>query len=152
AGAEVVLMRRALLIASTGEVTPTHLTESIQVRVYGKGEQHFEEFRLSRGLVFAGKQGGLVAVGVSERDFKTGFASPAHDQFEEPLVSQPLDVRRVDIKNECRGCHAPDRFPGLRARESGPLAAARAADAMEAAVKGKRERPDWKALRKLWSE
>ena len=36
AGAEVVLMRRALLIASTREVSPTNLTESIQVRVYGE--------------------------------------------------------------------------------------------------------------------
>jgi hypothetical protein len=152
AGAEVVLLRRALLIASTGEVTPTDLTESIQVRVYGKSEQHFEEFRVSRGLLFAGEQGGLVAVGESERDFKTGFASHPHDQFEEPLVGQPLDVRRVDIKNECRGCHAPDRFPGLRSRESGPLAAARATDAMETAVKWKRERPDWKALRQLLAE
>jgi hypothetical protein len=149
AGAEVVLMRRALLISSTGEVTPTNLTESIQVRVYGESGQHFEEFRVSRGLLFAGEQGGLVAVGESERDFKTGFASHPHDQFEEPLVGQPLDVRRVDIKNECRGCHAPDRFLGLRSRESGPLAAARAADAMETAVKWKRERPDWKALRKV---
>jgi hypothetical protein len=151
-GAEVVLMRRALLIASTGEVSPTNLTESIQVRVYGEGEQHFEEFRVSRRLLFAGKQGGLVVVGESERDFKTGFASFAHDQFEEPLVGQPLDVRRVAIKNECRGCHAPDRFPGLRSRESGPVAAGRAADAMETAVKWKRERPAWKALRKLLAE
>jgi hypothetical protein len=149
AGAEVVLMRRALLIASTGEVAATNLTESIQVRVYRKSEQHFEEFRVSRGLLFAGKQGGLVAVGRSERDFKTGFASHPHDQFEQPLVGQTLDVRRVDIKNECRGCHAPDRFPGLRSRESGPLAAARVADALETAVKWKRERPDCKALRKL---
>jgi hypothetical protein len=152
AGAEVVLLRRALLIGSTAEVTPTNLTESIQVRVYGESGQHFEEFRVSRGLLFAGKQGGLVAVGESERDFKTGFASHAYDPLEEPLSSQPLDVRRVDIKNECSGCHAPDRFPGLRSRESGPLAAARAADAMATAVKWKRERPDWKALRMLLGE
>jgi hypothetical protein len=152
AGAEVVLMRRALLIASTGAVTPTNLTESIQVRVYGKSKQHFEEFRVARRLLFAGEWGGLVAVGESERDFKTGFASHPHDQFEEPLVGQPLDVRRVDIKNECRGCHAPDRFPGLRSRESGPLAAAPAAKAVGIAVKWKRERPDWKALQKLLAE
>ena len=152
AGAEVVLMRRALLIASTREVSPTNLTESIQVRVYGESGQHFEEFRLSRRHLFAGEQGGLVAVGESERDFKTGFASHPHDQFEEPLVSQPLDVRRRDIKNECRGCHAPDRFPGLRSHESGPLTAASTADATESAVKWKRERPDWKALRKLLAE
>jgi hypothetical protein len=72
--------------------------------------------------------------------------------FEEPLVGQPLDVRRVDIKNECRGCHAPDRFPGLRSHASGPLTAARTADALERAVKWKREGPDWKALRKLLAE
>jgi hypothetical protein len=149
AGAEVVLLRRALLIDSKGEVTPTNLTESIQVRVYGKSEQHFEEFRLSRSLLFAGTQGGLVAVGDSERDFKTGFASGNNDPFEQPPVDQPFDVRQIGIKNECRGCHAPDRFPGLRSRESGALSAVPAADAMETAGKWKRERPDWKALRKL---
>jgi hypothetical protein len=151
-GAEVVLLRRALLIASTRAVAPTNLTESIQVRVYGDSGQHFEEFRVNRGLLFAGKQGGLVAVGESERDFKSGFAAHNYDPFEERLVRQPFDVHTRDIKNECRGCHAPDRFPGLRSRESGPLAAARAAEAMETAVKWKRKRPDWKALRKLLAE
>jgi hypothetical protein len=152
AGAVVVLLRRALLIDSKGEVTPTNLTESIQVRVYGGSEQHFEEFRLSRSLLFAGKQGGLVAVGDSERDFKTGFATFNSDPFEEPPTDQPFDVRKLDIKNECRGCHAPDRFPGLRSRESGALSPVRAADAMETAGKWKRERPDYKALRKLLAE
>ena len=85
----------------------------------------------------------------SERDFKTGFGSHAYDQFEEPLAGQPLDVRRVDIKNECHGCHAPDRCPGLRSHESGSLTATRVADTMETALAWKRERPDFKALRKL---
>jgi hypothetical protein len=152
AGAEVVLVRRALLIDSKGEVTPTNLTESIQVRVYGKSEQHFEEFRLRRSLLFAAKQGGLVAVGDSERDFKTGFASGNNDPFEQPPVDQPFQVRQLDIKNECRGCHAPDRFPGLRSRESGALSAVRTADAMGTAANWKRGRSDWKALRKLLAE
>jgi hypothetical protein len=152
AGAEVALVRRALLIASPGEITPTNLIESIQLRVYGKTELFVSEFRLSRRLLFAGEAGGLRAVGANERDFKTGFGGRNYDQFEEPLVGQELNVRRVDILAECRGCHGRDRFPGLRARESGPLVEARVADAMKTAVKWKEERADWKALRKLLEE
>ena len=46
AGAEVALVRRALLIASPAELTPTNLVESVQLRVYGEAEQSFSEFRL----------------------------------------------------------------------------------------------------------
>ena len=63
-----------------------------------------------------------------------------------------MNVCRVDILAECRGCHGRDRFPGLRARESGPLVEARVADAMKTAVNWKQERADWKALRKLLEE
>jgi hypothetical protein len=152
AGAEVALVRRALLIASPGEVTATNLIESIQLRVYGQAEQSFAEFRLSRTLLLAGQAGGLRAVGANERDFKTGFGGSTWDQFEEPLVGQSLDVRRVDVHAQCRGCHSRDRFPGLRARESGPLLEVPVADALGAAVKWKRERPDWAALRRLLAE
>ncbi|HEV3256014.1 MAG TPA: hypothetical protein VG013_03975 [Gemmataceae bacterium] len=152
AGAEVALVRRAVLIARSAEITPTNLVESIQLRVYGETGQSVSEFRLSRGLLFAGQTGGLHAVGSNERDFKTGFGAGTYDQFEEPLVGQDLAVRRVDIKNECTGCHNRDRFPGLRARESGPLLQATVADTMGIAVKWKQERPDWKALRKLLAE
>jgi hypothetical protein len=150
AGAEVVLMRRALLIAAPAEITPTNLIESIQLRVYGENELSVSEFRLSRRLLFAGQAGGLRAVGSNERDFKTGFASSTWDEFEEPLVGQELGVRRVDIQAQCIGCHGRDRFPGLRAPR--PLVEASAADAMDTAVKWKRERADWQALRKLLVE
>jgi hypothetical protein len=152
AGAEVALVRRALLIASPTEVTPTNLIESLQLRVYGQTGQSVSEFRLSRNLLLAGRDGGLRAVGSGERDFKTGFAAGTWDQLEEPLVGQTLGVRRVDIQAECTGCHARDRFPGLRARDAGPLVGAPVADAMATAVKWKRGRPDWKGLRKLLAE
>jgi len=73
AGAEVALIRRALLIVSPGSLTPTNLTESIQFRAYGETGQSFHEFRLSRKVLFAGQAGGLRAVGLDERDFKTAY-------------------------------------------------------------------------------
>jgi hypothetical protein len=152
AGAEVALVRRALLIASPAEITPTNLIESVQLRVYGKTEPSVSEFRLSRSLLFAGQAGGLRAVNSNERDFKTGFAAGNWDPFEEPPVGQPFDVRRVDIKAECTGCHDRARFPGLRARDSGSLVEVPIGDAMGTAVKWKRERPDWKALQELLAE
>jgi hypothetical protein len=152
AGAEVALVRRALLIAAPGELTPTNLIESIQLRVYGETGQSMSEFRLSRSLLFAGQAGGLRAVASDERDFKTGFAGSTWDQFEQPLVGQTVDVRRLSITNECTGCHNRDRFPGLRSRGSGSLIQVPIADAMRTAVKWKQERPDWKALQRLWAE
>jgi len=150
AGSEVALVRRALLIAARAVITPTNLIESVQLRVYEKTGLSVSEFRLSRAMLLAGQAGGLRAVGEGERDFKTGFAGSAGDPFEEPPVSQDFGVRRVDIRAECTGCHSRDRFPGLRAPR--PLLEVRAARAMETAVKWKRERVDWKALRKLLSE
>jgi hypothetical protein len=150
AGAEVALVRRALLIAAPAEITPTNLIETVQLRVYGENELSVSEFRLSRSLLFAGQAGGLRAVGSNERDFKTGFASSTWDEFEAPLVGQELGVRRVDIHAECTGCHNRDRFPGLRAPR--PRVKVSAADAMDTAVKWKRERPDWKALRERLAE
>jgi hypothetical protein len=148
-GAEVALVRRALAITSPAEITPTTLIETLQLRVYGESELSVSEFRLSRRQLFAGKAGGLRAVGSDERDFKTGFAAQPWDPLEDRLVDQPLDVRRVSIKSECTACHNPDRFSGLRARESGPLSETPVADAMTTALKWKQDRSDWKALRKL---
>jgi hypothetical protein len=145
-GGEVALVRRALLIASTGDLLPSNLTESVQVRVGRETGQHVEEFRLHRIPLFAGREGGLLPTGETERDFKTGFASHAYDPFEEALLGPPLDARRVEIKEGCRACHSPDRFPGLGARSSGPLSKVAVMDAMGTAVRWRRERADWKAL------
>src|SRR5262249_34901601 len=67
AGAEVALVRRALLIAAAADVTPSNLIESVQLRAYGERDMSVSEFRLSRALLLAGKAGGLRAVGDSER-------------------------------------------------------------------------------------
>ncbi len=145
-GAEVALVRRALLVASSGALAPTPLTESVQLRIYGPNGQFFAEFRLSRKSLLADAAGGLRAVGADERDFKTGFGGSTWDQFEEPLVGQELDVRRVWIKGECRGCHDPSRFPGLRAER--PLGKVSVADALATAVNWKESRADWKELQR----
>jgi hypothetical protein len=150
AGAEVALVRRALLLAAPADVMPTSLIESVQLRAYGESALSVSEFRLSRNLLLAGKAGGLRAVSDGARDFKTGFGSHNGDPFEEPAVGQDFRVRQVDIKGECTGCHNRDRFPGLRAPR--PLAEVSPAEAMATAVTWKRERPDWQALRKLWEE
>jgi hypothetical protein len=192
-GAEVALVRRALLIASPNTPTATALTESVQLRVYrevpditpktlrvalvgntadserAQAWQSFQEFRLSRLLLFAGKAGGLRAVRPDELEFKTGFGSHTWDEFE----SRPGAGRSFPEGNQhpitgrsCSSCHG---LPGVSSFNSffnyrGNLrsgdTAARPFSLSEmppsevagAAVMWKEGRPNWTALRKLLAE
>jgi hypothetical protein len=148
AGAEVALVRRALLLASSAKLIPTALTESIQVRVYHRTGQSFYEYRLSRSLLLAGQAGGLQAVGSDERDFKTGFAGPAWDPFEDIPSGESFEANRRPIRSECIACHP---FPGgLKADRPPPsLLAISPEKALETAIKWKQDNPDWTALQHL---
>jgi hypothetical protein len=183
-GTEAVLVRRALLIDSAHWLTPSPLTESVQLRVvtregpaitaavlnavYGGRagpEQAFEEFRLSRALLFAGRAGGLRAVGRDERDFKTGFGAHGWDEFEEHFVGQTFAERRSAQPPilQCAACHG---YPGVYSfnsffdfrgsntregdsRRGSALVQVSLTEAAGAFVKWKQDRPDWKALSSL---
>jgi hypothetical protein len=188
-GTEVALVRRALLIASPNTPTATPLTESVQLRVYlevpemtsrtlraalgGKPQaqswQSFHEFRLTRAELFAGRAGGLRAVGPAELDFHIPFFLWYRDEFEnaEYREARPLDRSFSErsqsaIKEDCFACHS---LPGVASFNSyfnfrGNLVDAAVArpfslsemsvsEVAGAAVKWKEGRPNWTALRKL---
>ena len=193
-GTEVALVRRALLIASPNILTATALTESVQLRVYRgipemteqtlraalnndsatnqrtRSSQSFQEFQFSRSMLFAGRAGGLRAVGPDERDFPTPFSLWYHDLFEEskPGRGEPpfSTSSQFSVKAGCFQCHS---LPGVASFNSyfnsrGHLAdsdnAGRpfslsempAAEVAAAAVKWKTGRPNWMALRRLLAD
>ncbi|HBI44788.1 MAG TPA: hypothetical protein DDY78_18330 [Planctomycetales bacterium] len=192
-GTQVALVRRALLIASTNTPTATALTESIQLRVYrevpgmtvqtlnaalaGGTEanrrahswQSFQEFRLSRSLLFADRAGGLRAVGPDEVDFHNPFFRYYHDEFENrksgPTDRPFLERSQSPVKEDCFACHS---LPGVSSFNSyfnfrgnlngNPvarpfsLAEMPVSEVAGAAVKWKEGRPNWTALRKLLAE
>jgi hypothetical protein len=192
-GTEVALVRRALLIASPNTPAATALTESVQLRVYrevpemtaqtldaalvgatpanrrARAWQSFQEFRLSRSLLFAGRAGGLRAVGPEERDFSTGFGSHTWDEFENhgyrPGGRSFAEASQEPIKRTCFGCHS---LPGVSSFNSFfnyrnnlsdsdrprpfSLSEMPVSEVVGAAVKWKEGRPNWTALRKLLTE
>jgi hypothetical protein len=100
------------------------ITESVQIRMYleittaGKQDfsrgrdgvarnsgQNFFEIRISRLLLFSGKQGGLRATGRDENEFST-FQTMGND----PIDSVSGGVERVNsqppIMQRCHDCHS----------------------------------------------
>jgi hypothetical protein len=157
-GAEVALVRRALLIDTSHRVTPSALTESVQVRV---GDVP-AEFRLSRSQIFADRAGGLRPVGPDERDFKTGFGAHRWDEFEYRQEGRSFpNAGMQPIKQMCSACHTRDRFPDFRSGSPEErtdkvrpfrVKEMSVSEVARAAVKWKEEQANWTALRKLLAE
>jgi hypothetical protein len=195
-GTEMALVRRAMLIASTNTPTATALTESVQLRIYhevpelteqnlraalvngtadnkrAQAWQSFQEFQLSRSRLFAGRAGGLRAIGPDDLDFHSPFFLWYLDEFENREYRDPRPLRSFSegsqgsVKKDCFACHS---LPGVSSFNSyfnfrGHLndsdTAARPFSLLEtpvaevavAAVKWKEGRPHWIALRKLLRE
>jgi hypothetical protein len=194
AATEVALLRRALLISSRNTLVATALTESVQLRRYRevpemteetlraaldndtrtngrtRSWQHFQELQLSRARLFAGRAGGLRAVGPEERDFPTPFSLTYHDALEDhdhDPPERPFSERaQLPVQAGCFLCHS---LPGVasfnsyfnsRAHLNDRDTAARPfslaempiAEVTGAAVKWQEGRPSWAALRKLLAE
>ena len=122
-GTRVALVRRMLLVDRTGRIRRTHLTESLQLRVFKDpsraglpngmgfyGDQDFFEFRMSRRDMFARHSGGLRAVAPDERGFIT-FSAQGIDSFEQP---SPLRGPGLPILSGCVNCHAERGVRSLR--------------------------------------
>jgi hypothetical protein len=131
-GTQVALVRRALLIDSAGRVTPTPLTEQVQLRTYreigpmspqafadahrvdenmfARAGQDFEEFSISRAALFGGRTGGLLPLAALDRFFLT-FSSQGVDEFDmrseggQGGVATQDDPARA-AKRLCKDCHA----------------------------------------------
>ncbi len=193
-GTQVALVRQALLIDASNRVAASNLTESVQLRVYrevpamspetvaaavvsgtqanrrARSWQSFFEFRLSRRELFAGRTGGLVPLGIDERDFKTGFGAHPFDEFERHLAKDGsfAEISQQPIlKESCFACH---RLPGtyslnsyvnfrssnlVRRRERDDtkrrpptLVELSIGNAQSRAVEWKEARTSWTALRK----
>ncbi len=70
AGSQTALLRRMILIDDQGRLTPTSLTESLQLRAY-QGEEDIGTpfaFKLSRAGLFAGKAEGLQPLNLKDHN------------------------------------------------------------------------------------
>jgi hypothetical protein len=193
-GTQVALVRRALLIDSANTPTATALTESVQLCIYrevpgmtaqtlsaallggtaanrqAQSWQSFHEFRLSRSLLFAGRAGGLRAIGPDERDFNTPFFLWLLDEFEyresRPLARSFAESSQHPIMEDCFLCHS---LPGVfsfnsyfnhrinlqvsdKVAREFSLSETPVSEVSLAAVQWKEGRPNWTALRKLLAE
>ena len=137
AGTQVALVRRLTLFDNQGELTASSITESVQIRVYraitateernfGNGNladiiknsgQDFFEFKLSRPLLFSGKDGGLRAVVPSEKELST-FQSKGDDPFEETSGGPRFEGDAPIELQTCAWCHSGGGVRSLNSRSS----------------------------------
>ena len=131
-GTRVALVRRALLIDSTGHIAATRLTEQVQLRAYraisamsaqgfadaqridenmfARAGQDFDEFSLSRAALFGGRAGGLLPLSEIGRLFLT-FSSHGVDEFEMRGAGDQRSSPReagfdsTHMKQLCKDCH-----------------------------------------------
>jgi len=101
ADTEVALVRRAMLINDQGDITPSPITELVQIRHFeyvgvSFASQNFYEFQLNRASLFAGAAGGFQQLAKEVMLFRS------HDD----VFQAGLSVGEVLIPGICAGCHA----------------------------------------------
>jgi len=100
-GTQTALLRRMLLIDSSGTLRESPLTESLQIRVYRKLDLGFPyEYTLRRCDLFAGRSGGLHAVGADETSY-FDFQTRRGDVFEMPKLPPAEPI----MQSSCHHCH-----------------------------------------------
>jgi len=136
AGTEVALVRRMNIFDDQGNLDTSPVTESVQIRVYEaitnaierdetggipfmlkNSGQHFYEIRVSRRLLFSGKNGGLRALERNEKEFST-FQSQGGDPFENSSRHPELESNAIPIVQTCVFCHSGGGVRSLNSRES----------------------------------
>jgi hypothetical protein len=160
-----------VLIDNQGKLTPTHITESVQIRVYrsipngtrrnteeARTSQKGFEFRLSRRKLFAGEAGGLRPVLSGEKDFEI-FRSHGIDWFEGSGRGS-VGQSQFSVLEHCAVCHfAPgihsvlsysvQRFEPASLRPY-PLTETRIANQEDFTTSWKRRQYEWGLLKGLW--
>ena len=133
AGSQLALVRQMMLVDEEGSLTPTKLTEQVQVRVHRSipnaipealGLDSNEattsldvvEFRLSRERLFAGRSGGLRAVAREEREFPL-FQSHGRDLLETAAGDDPLERHMRPTLRSCASCHFRPGIHSVLSRE-----------------------------------
>ena len=165
-GTRVALLRRAILVDDRGELVPSRLAVSVQLRTYRRipvqgeplrpDDQDFEEFVFARRALFADPATALRLRSADERDIlHVQFAGHGIDWIEAPL-NKPGEVRRLahPVMESCFSCH---NGPGIRAVNTfsrlfgpemfRPAVGDGSPDAQDGyAVAFKRQRYDWGLL------
>ena len=171
AGTELALVRRMVLIDNQGKLTPTQITESVQIRAYrtvpsgtrrnteeARTSQKGFEFRLSRRKLFAGEAGGLRPVLSGEKDFEI-FRSHGIDWFE-GSSRESLERFQFSVLEQCAVCHiAPgihsvlsysvQRFQPASLQPI-PLTETQIANEEDSTTSWKRRQYEWGLLKGLW--
>jgi hypothetical protein len=137
AGTQVALVRRMTLFDNQGDLAASSITESVQIRVYhsitnmeernfGNGNmaeiiknsgQDFFEFKLSRPLLFSGKNGGLRAVAPDEKELST-FQTQGDDPLEGAPGRPPFAGKTLPEMQSCLWCHSGGGVRSLNSRSS----------------------------------
>lgn len=131
-GTEAAFVRQMTLFDRNGNLVPTPITESVQIRVYrtippsrghnitandqaaARMEQGFYEVRLSQSQLFAGQAGGLRAVARAEKEFPV-FQTQGMDEFEFS-AKRHASVQEYGIIDRCAGCHSAPGINSLQSR------------------------------------
>jgi hypothetical protein len=110
-GTRMALVRQMVLSDASGHPIATHITESVQVRVYraihfdlggtGAHSQDFFEFTLSRERLLSAQAGGLRAIGQGEKEFAF-FLSHGMDPFESEEAPERFAGA---VLKSCSACH-----------------------------------------------
>jgi hypothetical protein len=106
-GTQVALLRRMLLIDTTGTIRPTHVTESLQLRVFQEPRRNHPAFEciLRRADLIAQRHGGLRPVGAEEVLY-FNFGGLAGDQAGFPDPVEERSHRHPDaLRKTCMVCH-----------------------------------------------
>lgn len=119
-GTRLALVRQMIVIDQHGNLIPTGIVESVQIRVHriipqeipdnlntdrnpARESLDVSEFKLSRATLFAGDSGGLRAVMHDESEFPL-FQSHGIDLFEE-MMHESVDRHLRPVLGSCASCH-----------------------------------------------
>lgn len=115
-GTRMALVRQAVLMDNRGKLVATHLTESVQIRVYrsirpfmddnafGDPPQRVFELRVDRQVLFSGRSGGFHAVAADEKEFGFFNIYRGPDEFEDE--DSPEVAGQGIVLLQCAGCHS----------------------------------------------
>jgi hypothetical protein len=167
-GTQTALVRRLILIDDQGNLTPTNITESAQLRVYraippgteiledeARSTQDVFEFALDRQKLFKGEAGGLRAVLPGEKHFSL-FRAHGIDWFEK--MEDPENLQGL-VLSSCATCHAsPGIHSFLSFSERRFGASMRTPEFVESTIANeesmtasdKSRRYEWGLLRGMW--
>ncbi len=159
-GTEVALVRRMLLIDQQGDIIPSPIVESIQLRhFYTSSAQIFYEFTLSRDRLLAGTAGGLRPLDRDETGLPVflfhGVDFPESD-------SEEVERGKSVILNTCPVCHehisygintilsySRDAFPLPNGQKPVLIETTPTREA-EVTIMWKLTQQTWQALQALW--